>query len=272
MALFHSHFFSETLGMQSQALVIIPQATSAQQIGAPSTAQKTKWPCLWLLHGMSDDHTIWSRNTSIERYAQQAGVAVVMPNAHRSYYTNMVHGGDYWTYITQELPALMRGFFPLSRQPEHNAVAGLSMGGYGAAKWLLQQPEMFCAGASLSGALDVASLYDQVKENLQNSLRMQTMSAIYGGISPKGTDNDLLHLLDHLSPASNLPPLLQICGTEDFLYSDNLTFKQRAEKVGYPLSYRETAGDHNWAFWDREIQTAFNWFARQGFGQPINPA
>ena len=69
-----------------------------------------KYPTLWLLHGATDDQTTWQRRTSIERYVAPLGLAVVMPSAHLSSYTDMAHGGAFYTYIVEELPVLMRQF------------------------------------------------------------------------------------------------------------------------------------------------------------------
>src|SRR5690606_35149889 len=117
---------------------------------------KKKHPVLYLLHGLSDDDTIWLRRTSIERYVAGLGLAVVMPNVHRSFYADMAYGGQYWTFLTEELPRVAGDFFPLSDAREDNYVAGLSMGGYGAFKWALSYPERFAAAGSLSGVLDLA--------------------------------------------------------------------------------------------------------------------
>jgi S-formylglutathione hydrolase FrmB len=267
MALFHSHFFSDTLGMQSSATVVIPQAASSRQIGVETRPAREQWPCLWLLHGLSDDHTIWLRRTSIERYAEERGIAVVMPNGHRSFYCDMVRGGAYETFLNEELPVLMRSFFPLSAAGEQNAVAGLSMGGYGAAKWLLQQPDQFIAGASLSGVMDIAERFERAIANPEEPLRQATVGLVYGDTSPAGTRADLMHLVTERMQAGPTPPLLQICGTEDFLIEDNHRFRDFAQQAGYPLTYREGPGDHSWGFWDREIQTVLDWLLEQGFGQ-----
>ena len=101
MALFNMNFFSETLGMQSSVLVVIPQKSAAGQIGIENKANDKKYKVLYLLHGLSDDETIWLRRTSVERYASRYGIAVVMPNGHRSFYTDMRHGGAYYRYITE---------------------------------------------------------------------------------------------------------------------------------------------------------------------------
>jgi S-formylglutathione hydrolase FrmB len=107
---------------------------------------------LYLLHGYSDDHSIWMRRTSVERYAAEHHLAVIMPAVNHSFYTNEVQGERYWDYISEELPRAMHRFFRLSDKPEDTFVAGLSMGGYGAMKLALTHPERFGAAASFCGA------------------------------------------------------------------------------------------------------------------------
>ncbi len=142
MALIQCQFYSEVLGLSTSMHVILPQETRSQ-IGLEGKQGTGPHPTLYLLHGLSDDDSIWLRRTSIERYVASLGIAVVMPQIHRSFYTNMEQGGAYGTFISEELPTLARSFFPLSAKREDNFVAGLSMGGYGAFKLALQHPERF---------------------------------------------------------------------------------------------------------------------------------
>ncbi|HEY3664538.1 MAG TPA: alpha/beta hydrolase-fold protein, partial [Polyangiaceae bacterium] len=151
MASIDCKFFSETLGMASSMRVLLPEP-SAQQTARPPH------PVLFLLHGLSDDETAWARFSGIERYVQTLDLAVVMPNVHRSYYSNMKHGYRYWDFISEELPNKARALFPLSPRRELSFVAGLSMGGYGALKLGLSKPESFAAAASLSGSCDLLNL------------------------------------------------------------------------------------------------------------------
>src|SRR3954471_3777319 len=155
MAFFDCHFFSDARALTVSAYVLLPQKT-ARQIDLPGAADNTApaggYPTLMLLHGLSDDHTIWMRRTSIERYAAAKNLAVIMPAVGRSFYQDMASGARYWTYVSEELPLLIRSFFPLSSSRESNFVAGLSMGGYGALRLALAHPENYAAAASLSGA------------------------------------------------------------------------------------------------------------------------
>ncbi|MEZ4634024.1 MAG: alpha/beta hydrolase-fold protein [Caldilineaceae bacterium] len=153
MSFIQLDFFSETLQLASSMNVLLPRTTQAQRdkLGADH-----RYPVLYLLHGMSDDHTAWTRYTSLERYTRYLNLAVIMPAVHRTSYTNMHQGGRYWTFISQEVPALAHSLFPISTKRAETFTAGLSMGGYGAFKLALRQPERFSYAASLSGAVDMA--------------------------------------------------------------------------------------------------------------------
>ncbi|MCL6637716.1 MAG: esterase family protein [Alicyclobacillus sp.] len=253
MAPIHCYFFSEVLGLSTSMTVILPQQTS-RQIGMQSAAVRDKHPTLYLLHGLSDDDTIWLRRTSIERYVAPLGLAVVMPQVHRSFYTDMVYGGQYWTLVSEELPAIARSFFPLSDAREDNFVAGLSMGGYGAFKLALRHPQRFAAAASLSGALNIGN----------PDFSLPDARFIFGDKPVAGTDNDLLWLLQNLGPSSGpMPKLYQCCGTEDFLYEGNLAFRDACRKANYPSHvYEEGPGSHTWSYWDEHIQNALAFFFR----------
>jgi len=246
--LLHVHFSSQALGVQTACDVILPQPAAGER------PPRRGWPCLWLLHGLSDDHTIWQRRTSIERYVDGRGLAVAMPAVGRSFYADMRHGGRYWAFVSEELPALCRAWFPLSAARADNFAAGLSMGGYGAFKLALRCPDRYAAAASLSGALDLAAIA-QV-DDIQRDIR-----AIYGdGRRVAGSGEDLLALARKVARSRGpRPRLYQCCGTEDFLYAGNVKFRAHAEKLRLPLTYEEGPGAHTWDYWDRQIQRVLEW-------------
>lgn len=252
MAFMDCHFFSESLGVSASMHVILPQSTTGQ-IGMESNVIKKKHPTLFLLHGLSDDHTIWMRRTSIERYAAAYGLAVVMPAVNRSFYTDMAFGYKYWTFISEELPALARSFFPLSEAREDTFVAGLSMGGYGAFKLALSCPNRFSAAASLSGALDIDSIAKQ-----RDPIEFQR---IFGDLDQfAGSRNDLFQLAEEVGQGEGPSPMLyQCCGTEDFLYQDNVRFRDHCRTLKLDLTYEEEPGSHEWGYWDQKIQNVLSW-------------
>ncbi|MGW4295315.1 alpha/beta hydrolase [Micromonospora chersina] len=259
MALVQCDFFSESLGLNTSMLAILPERASSQ-IGLTSTANAGDPPVLYLLHGLTDDHTIWLRRTSIERYVAPLGLAVVMPQAGRSFYCDEAHGNRYWTFLSEELPEVCRSYFRLSDRREDTFVAGLSMGGYGALKWALRRPDRFAAAASLSGALDVA----RRRHHPATPLDPAVWHTVWGDREVAGPEDDTVALLERAG--DDLPALYVACGTEDFLYEDNTRFVDTARRRGLPVTVDFGPGDHDWAYWDARIQDVLAWLPLPGSG------
>lgn len=248
MPLFAVNFFSEVLGLSTRLMAILPQ-------GAPP---RGGFPVLYLLHGWSDDESIWQRRTAIERYVAPLNLAVIMPRVDLSYYQNMPTGMPYWTFISQELPQLCHQWFPISARRADHFAAGLSMGGYGALRLGLALPEMFFAVGSLSGAVDLQRL-SQVKSSPIEAARW---CAIFGKEGQPKREVGLVQLARKALSYGKVPHIYQCCGTEDFLYQDNLRFRDAARKLGLPLTYEEEPGQHEWGYWDLKIQHFLQWLCQ----------
>jgi len=256
MILNEVNFSSETLGLLSSMYVLLPQRPLADAQNKPRKKLRT----LYLLHGHSDDHTAWQRWTSVERYVEGLNVAVVMPAVNLSFYTDMAHGGKYWQFISEEVPAVVRELYSLSSKREDNFVAGLSMGGYGAFKLALTHPDRYAAAASLSGAVDINEILQEKKEDPLNKDWLAQMRNIFGDLSKvPGSKHYLFTLARKVAKGTVKPRLYQCCGTEDFLYADNVRFRDRIRKLPLDLTYEEAPGEHNWAFWDKMIQNVLKW-------------
>jgi putative tributyrin esterase len=253
MAMIRVDFFAESLAIGTSMTVLLPQTSSAQ-VGVDGTAAGGPPPVLYLLHGLTDDDTAWTRYTSIERYAAAKGLAVVMPQVHRSFYADEAYGMKFWTFLSDELPQIVQGFFRVSAERADTFVAGLSMGGYGAFKWALRQPERFAAAASLSGALDAA----YIQENDRRPHIRELVPRVWGDRRVQGSPDDLLHLVGTAEPAG-LPKLLLRCGTEDHLLAQNRRFVQACARSGVELDSAFGPGEHEWGYWDTEIRTVLDW-------------
>ena len=92
------NFYSKELGKAAGVNVIIPDKRYNSE---------KPYKTLWLLHGLTDDHTAWMRFSSIERYANEWGIAVVMPGVDRSWYTNTAYGVNYFNFVAKELPEVL---------------------------------------------------------------------------------------------------------------------------------------------------------------------
>ena len=256
MAFLQVQFYSKALNVCSTVNVILPEPD--QGIGVDAGRESSLPKVLYLLHGYSDDHSIWMRRTSVERYAARHNLAVVMPAVNHSFYSNEFYGERYWDYVSEELPAVMHRFFRLSDKPEDTFVAGLSMGGYGAMKLALTYPERFGAAASFSGVVDIADMSHRSKDGLLQ------MDRIFGSReSIAGTDNDLFHLLKKNASAKAKPRLYVSCGTKDFLYHQHEKFVPAAKKLGWDVtSYEKPDEVHSWIFWDEEIAKFIPWMLK----------
>ena len=115
MAFLQVQFFSRVLNVASTVNVILPEAS--QGIGITASESPSLPKVLYLLHGYSDDHSIWMRRTSVERYAAAHNLAVIMPAVNHSFYCNEVHGERYWDYVSDELPKAMHCFLRISDKP-----------------------------------------------------------------------------------------------------------------------------------------------------------
>jgi putative tributyrin esterase len=263
MAYFESHFFSDALGLSVSAAVLLPQKT-ARQIGMEGAVGEVtagpRYHVLYLLHGLSDDHTIWMRRTSIERYAAAKNLAVVMPAVGRSFYQDMASGPRYWSFVSEELPALMQSFFPITSERAQTFAAGLSMGGYGALRLGLALPQNFAAVASLSGALDVARICRDAGRS-GSRLTPAEIEAMFGPeLRGAGSDADLWTLSERLvAGRAPRPQLYLACGTEDGLLAENRAFRKHLQALKVEHTYGESRGDHEWGYWDDQIRRVLEW-------------
>ncbi len=251
MAHLRCDFYSDALGLSTSMTVLLPEVADTQ-IGMSGGAGDEPPPVLYLLHGLSDDDTTWLRRTSIERYVAPLGLAVVMPQVHRSFYADQAYGGDYWTFVSEELPELVGRFFRVSQRRQDTFVAGLSMGGYGALRLALSRPGRFAAAASLSGALDLRGL--RTSRVREEDPRM--FERIFGPEIP--AEADLFGLLEGLD-AGSAPALYLGCGTEDELVGSNHAFVTAAERAGITPTTSFVPGTHEWGLWDTEIAQVLDW-------------
>ena len=240
------NFKSAELNRQTQVYVLLPDENTA--------------PCktLWLLHGLSDNHTGWMRYTAIERYAKKHGLAVVMPNVDRSWYTDTAYGANYFSFVTKELPALcFKTFRQMSKKREDNIVAGLSMGGYGAIKAALSYPEKYGACISLSGSLDITRKGRPCNLNEWCSIFDFNMKE---PLELEGSKHDLYALATKAkNEGMQLPRLYLWCGTEDSLIEINRTFDRHLTELGIAHEFETSERDHTWKWWDLHIREALEW-------------
>lgn len=244
MALCEVRFFSSSLQKQETMNVIVPDG------GGP-------FPTLYLLHGMSDDYSAWMRRSSIERYAEKYRLMVVMPDGHRSFYVNDPRPGGlaYEDHIIKDVIGQADRLLPTIRSRRGRAVAGLSMGGYGAMMLAMKNPSKFAAAAAHSGAMFFAH------EKLAGRDDINVLASSL----PRG-EYDLFSLARKLAAGRTRLAIRFDCGAEDFLIQANRRFDAHLNKLGIDHQYAEHPGQHTWDYWDVHVQETLR-FCRQNLAR-----
>lgn len=241
MALVKVEYASKALEMATSFQVVLPDEGNLRDV-------KT----VYLLHGLTDNCTGWTRYSSCERYAREWGVALVIPEVQRSFYIDGVYGLNYFTYVSQELPQAIHRMFGLSLEREKNYIMGLSMGGYGALKCVLTYPERYAGCGSFSGVTDLEGM----REIPSPPLHPWEFDALVGPGKKAGPENDLFALAQG---GTNLPPIYLSCGEQDRIYPMNVAFASLLETLGVRSRFDHRPGGHTWDFWDRSLQDCMAW-------------
>ena len=225
--------WSESLCQYMKVDVLMPHDTGGRPVRV-----------LYLLHGLSDDSSVWLHRTNIERYADAVGdLCVVLPSAHRSWYANTAAGLAYRTYVFEELPEKIAQMFRVSTRREDTFVAGNSMGGYGALKFGLLHPERFRAVFPISGAFRAVKYFPSEAERL----------SVFGEEPER--EEDVVRLASEADTVNTVYPEFRLfCGKDDFCVGDNREMYALMKEKGFNVAYDETEGSHCWDFWDDAIK------------------
>jgi S-formylglutathione hydrolase FrmB len=219
--------------------------------------KKPPFKTIYLLHGITGDCTGWLCDTRVAQYAENKGIAVIMPSGENSFYTDNDYMNRYGEYIGQELPTAARAMFKLSEKREDTYIAGLSMGGYGALRNGLKYSENFSRIGAFSSAL-IQDDFLQAQEDASLFYRRKAYyQKVFGDLDAfKGSDMDVYALAKEKAADVKL---YITCGTEDFLIEHNRRFDKHLKALNADLHYEEWKGDHDAVFWDKSIKDFIEW-------------
>lgn len=211
-----------------------------------------RYPVLWLLHGYGGGDADWLELTSLRRYVDRYPLIVILPDAMNSWYVDAPgdSASHYEAYLAQDLPAdvIRRYAVDTSRQ----AIAGLSMGGYGALTMGMRYPRRFRFVGAMSAALSVPSRHDPVLEGARPSI-----TRAFGARPSAHWDAHDPFLLFRMTPAASLPFFYLAIGESDgfptFL-GLNRALTDSLREYGASYEYHERPGGHDWRLWNAELQ------------------
>ena len=250
-----------SISLQSAALGYTVNTTVCMPEGFRGWTPGKKYKVLWLIPGAGGDGSDWARLTCIEQYASEYGFYVISPETQLGCITDVAYGyEDRWfTFTTQELPAMMRWMFPLSDKPEDNYLLGFSMGGYGAFKWAMTCPEQFAALGTFGGVHDMVDtvtrnhLHDG-KLDLDFFLAFNTVEDL------RESPNDAMWLAKNNAAEGRFGPRLFFSvGDDDFTRPFNIRARDALEKMGYQITWDEAPGTHNYFYCESRLRTFLEW-------------
>lgn len=255
MAYISTHFYSKYLAHDTQITLALPDD--------PDLIPEDGLPLLYLLHGRGDDATSWLRKSSIEEYVCRYGLAAVMPSAECSFYTDGIYGKRYFSYMTKELPRLVRAWFPVTGDAGRTYIAGLSMGGYGALRIGLSCPEAFSVIGIMSAGIRPDQIPDYEETDTGNRILREDIRAAFGEGSLKREDIPRDMILDRIREGRKIPGILHYEGKQDMLYEMNQDFRNFALENRLDYAYEEWDGLHDWTFWDRALEKLLSQIERR---------
>ena len=257
MALIQVNYLSKALFRTVPVNVIIPSDKISFETLDYQGVPDGGYPTLFLLHGLLGNYTDWVSGTRIQRWAEDAGLAVVMPSGDNAFYIpGLAANSDYGAFVGEELPRVMRTMFPLSRRREDTFIAGLSMGGFGTLRNGMKYAETFSHLAAFSSGIH---FFDPNYESLAGE------ESVFGDLAEAAkTDKSHYVVFEQLKARVaagevEAPKFWMSCGTEDSLMPVNLKFRDMLIDAGFDVTWDEEPRGHDWDFWDSQIKKVIDW-------------
>lgn len=247
------NFNSETLHMSTNIQILMPDKKAGP------------FKVVYLLHGMHGDQATWLDNTPLPLFAKNYNTIFVMPEAGRSFYTNLKYGRRYYTYVSDELPKVCKKFFNISDKREDSSIIGCSMGGYGALYIALSKPDQFgFCGAISPACLTIKSILENLRKDPQPWLNtgeeaheiFMDIKTLYGEELEYNADYDIYELVKKFPANMPKPAIYTACGMEDDLRNESLMLKDVIKDRGFDFSYEEWTGGHDWEFFYDALKKA----------------
>jgi putative tributyrin esterase len=232
-------FHSASLGREMHYRIYLPKAYAQSE---------RRFPVLYLLHGIYGRFTDWDTQSHLRHYAQNLDLIIVMPDAGDSWYVNSASAPQnrFEDYIVKDVIQQVDGNYRTAAARESRAIAGVSMGGYGALNLSLKHPDLFVFAGSVSGAINAPTDLGPRQPDFQANL-LQVF-----GLAGSATraENDIFVLLKHADVA-RLPYIYLACGESDPFFPLNQQFAAQLLDQHAHYEFHKAPGAHEWKFWDK---------------------
>ena len=237
--------YSASMNKEIPAIVILPDTYNHQ----------TQLPVVYLLHGYSDNFASWNSKTDeVRKMADQYNFIIVCPDGdYSSWYFDSPMDSSlcYETYVAKELVSWIDDNYKTIPNRKARAITGLSMGGHGALYLAFRHQDVYGAGGSMSGGVDIRPFPNNwdMKKHLGNQSE-----------HPDNWENNTVMNMMHLLTPNALAITID-CGTEDFFYDVNIRLHKELTYRNIPHTFISRPGAHNWDFWKMSVKYHALFFA-----------
>jgi len=232
-------------------------------------AQSARLPVLYLLHGLGGHEGDWQTlghiaQTATRLIRQNAipPMAIVMPDGANSWYVNSEKHGLYEDALLEDLIPETERTHGFGGDRSRRAIAGLSMGGYGAFRLAFRYPDRFAMTAGLSAAIfpDLEAAEDVSRQQI----------GFFKGVFGEPFDVAEFNRQNFFSDIPSLvaiderPAIWITVGDDDGfgLYEGNIALYQALKQADIPVEFRMTDGNHTWRLWRAEIENVLRYYGR----------
>lgn len=261
MSLIHVTYFSAALAGQNEFNLVLPNDVPPFMADM-NPHYKRPMKTLVLLHGYNGGTSDWITGSSVQELAVQYNIAVIMPNGRNSFYLDREPTGEQFaTFVGDEVLNYARKTFGLSPKAEDTFIGGFSMGGFGALRTGLAFSNNYSKIAALSSALIIHQLKHMTPEDKNPMANFAYYANVFGDLktAEERDCNPEFLIKQKLAAGEKLPDIFMACGTEDFLIEPNRAFRDFLKENGVAHEYHESAGMHNWKFWNEYLEPAIAW-------------
>lgn len=251
MVLFRGDVKCKSLQRRTSISVILP-ADNIHFLNDTEEIVEKPYKTLYLLHGLYGSDDIFLANTSVQKFAEDYGIAVVIPSGENSFYLDDIKSHRlFGEYVGQELLDITRNIFPLSDKREDTFIAGFSMGGYGAIRNGLKYSDNFSKIGMISAALITEDIVN-FKDNTNVLYSRDFYESVFGDLdNVKGSDKDPKYLIEN---CDNIPEIHMYCGLDDFLFEKNADFYRFLKSKDIGATFTGAEGEHTWEFCDEFVK------------------
>ena len=211
-----------------------------------------EYPVIYLLHGHSGDHRMWTGEGIVGKLADRYGIMMVLPDGKNEIIIPLDKKRYLITDLTrEELIEYIDSNYKTIRDRKARAITGLSMGGHGALYLAFRHPDIFGSAGSTSGGVD----FRPFPEKWELSERLGKYEEY-----PENWENNTVINMTHLIRPGQINLIID-CGTEDFFYEVNCNLHEKLLKEGIPHDFHVRPGVHWWTYWRNSIQYQILYFS-----------